>query len=374
MAEALRASALRPEDSVMSAAPAEDRPGGKLALIEIYRGLAACAVVLYHAARHLNAEGNAPHLMSVWQFGHAGVDLFFVISGFVITYVHLDDIGRPDRLGHYAARRFQRVFPLYWIATLVTLAIDVAGSIGWPSPTKALISITLFPFGDEPIVGVAWTLQFEMLFYLAFGLCILNRKAGLAAGALWLAAIFARMVSGGLDAVQGLLVSVYCLQFFAGVLAAIWVRRAPQSVPGWALPVGLVLMLAAMLAENTGLMDGYANIARLYYGLPSALIVLGGAMASRRGAWRPGRILLALGRASYSIYLFQFVFFGVVWQIWQRVALLRGLPEAAPFAALSLAAILGGVAVSRTCEYPLLRWIRHPPRRAHPAAAGDGRT
>ena len=344
---------------------------GKLALIEMCRGLAACSVALYHAARHLNAEGGAPRLMSVWQFGHAGVDLVFVISGFVITYVHLDDIGRPDRLGHYAGRRFQRVFPLYWIATIVTLAMDVAGSLGWPTPLKALISVMLFPFGDEPIVGVAWTLQFEMLFYLAFGLSIFNRRLGLAAGLLWLLAILAQMTTGGLATTLHLLVSPYCLQFLAGVLVAIWVRRAPQSVPGFVLPVGICLMLLAMLAEDIGAMNGYANIARLYYGLTSALIVLGAAMVSQRREIRPGKLLMALGSASYSIYLFQFIFIGVVWQIWQRLPFVRGWSELAPFAVLSLSAIVGGVVVSRTCEYPLLRWIRQQAGRARPVAAGD---
>ena len=347
---------------------------GKLALIEICRGLAACAVVLYHAARHLNADGHAPRLMSVFQFGHAGVDLFFVISGFVITYVHLDDIGRPDRLGHYAGRRFQRVFPLYWIASLITLAMGLAGSAGWPTLLNAFTSITLFPFAGEPIVGVAWTLQFEMLFYITFGLCIFNRRLGLAAGLLWLLAVMAQIVTGGIGETAGLLVSPYCLQFLAGVLVAHGIRRARQSAPGFVLPLGLILMLLAILAEDSGMMNGYANIARLYYGLPSMLIVLGAATVSQRKTIRPGRLLMALSSASYSIYLFQFVFIGAVWQIWLRVPFLRGLPELAAFAVLSLAAITGGVFVSRTCEYPLLRLIRQRAGSARPVAVSNNQT
>ena len=61
--------------------------------------MAATAVVFYHAARHLNKIYGVPALMCVFQFGHAGVDLFFVISGFIILFVHYDDIGRPERLG-----------------------------------------------------------------------------------------------------------------------------------------------------------------------------------------------------------------------------------------------------------------------------------
>src|SRR5215467_10685301 len=105
----------------------------KLSGIEISRGLAASAVVLYHAARHLNQAYGMPTLTSVFQFGHAGVDLFFVISGFIIVYVHYNDIGTPDRLGHYVSRRITRVMPTYWVALAVTTLIAVAGSRGVPS-------------------------------------------------------------------------------------------------------------------------------------------------------------------------------------------------------------------------------------------------
>jgi len=105
----------------------------KLSGIEISRGLAASAVVLYHVARHLNQAYSMPTLASVFQFGHAGVDVFFVISGFIIVYVHYKDIGASDRLGHYVGRRITRVMPAYWIALAITVLIGVSGSRGEPS-------------------------------------------------------------------------------------------------------------------------------------------------------------------------------------------------------------------------------------------------
>jgi len=78
---------------------AEPADGRKLTGIEASRGVAATAVVLYHSARHLDHVYGVPGLMRVFQFGHAGVDLFFVISGFIILFVHYGDLGRPERLG-----------------------------------------------------------------------------------------------------------------------------------------------------------------------------------------------------------------------------------------------------------------------------------
>src|SRR3984885_1419086 len=88
------------------------RGRARLEGVEAGRGVAALLVVLYHAALHV--EGDVPGSAVLWglpHFGHAGVDFFFVLSGFIISFVHRKDVGRPDRLGHYLERRFTRVFP-----------------------------------------------------------------------------------------------------------------------------------------------------------------------------------------------------------------------------------------------------------------------
>ena len=63
---------------------------------------------------------------AAFQFGHAGVDLFFVISGFVILFVHWEDIGRPQRISRYAGRRLTRILPIYWVALALTIASRAA--------------------------------------------------------------------------------------------------------------------------------------------------------------------------------------------------------------------------------------------------------
>jgi exopolysaccharide production protein ExoZ len=99
-----------PLPSPKIAAPAQPVPfpaGGRARLegVEAARGVAALLVVLYHAALHV--EGDVPGSAVLWglpHFGHAGVDFFFVLSGFIISFVHRRDLGRPDRLGHYLER------------------------------------------------------------------------------------------------------------------------------------------------------------------------------------------------------------------------------------------------------------------------------
>ncbi len=326
--------------------------------VEIARGIAASCVVLYHCARHLNADHATPWLMSFWQFGHAGVDLFFVISGFIITYVHHDDIGSPHRLGRYIARRFQRIYPLYWIATAATLFLELAAGHGLPSISHVLNSLSLQPFAGEPILGVAWTLQYEVTFYIVFGLAIWNRNLGFVLGVIWLALIGTVAVAGPLPFVPPLLTSAFSLQFLFGVLAAVWLRRSPATIPPWLWHAGLAGVAIAAFAEDMGWMNGYAEPARLAYGIPSGLIILGAALRSARANTKATPLLTALGSASYSIYLFQFVFIGIAWQAWTHIVPKGLAPDWAAFVVLGIAGIVGGCVVSRTCEYPLLGWIR----------------
>jgi exopolysaccharide production protein ExoZ len=105
----------------------------RLSGIQGLRGIAAVAVVLSHAARHVNMAFGMPVLITAFQAGHAGVDLFFVISGFIILFVHHRDIGQPSRLCHYLGRRFNRVMPLYWVALGLTVGLSAVG--GHSPPT-----------------------------------------------------------------------------------------------------------------------------------------------------------------------------------------------------------------------------------------------
>ena len=169
----------------------------RLSGIEALRGIAATAVVFSHAARHVDKAFGAPGLITAFQAGHAGVDLFFVLSGFIILFVHRRDIGQPGRLQHYLGRRFNRVMPLYWLVLALTIGMSVAGRHDAPSLPWLLWSAALLPSLSEPLLGIAWTLQFEVVFYAAFAVLIVSRGAGLALLAVWFAWIVAAAL--GLD-------------------------------------------------------------------------------------------------------------------------------------------------------------------------------
>jgi exopolysaccharide production protein ExoZ len=332
----------------------------KLTGIEACRGVAAAMVVFYHAARHLDKVYRVPSLMPMVQFGHAGVDLFFVLSGFIILHVHYGDVGRPDRFSRYVERRLTRILPTYWVALAVTIFLGLAGEHAFPPVFDVAWSAALLPSHSEPILGIAWTLQFEMMFYAIFCLLILNRRIGLAALTLWLGWVAFAAFDGGISgAIPKSLYAAYNLEFFMGMGAAYWFKNHAVSAPRLLLFVGIALFALAAVAENLAYIDGYASVSRLIYGVPAVMIVLGMAAAEREGLIKvPGKFK-TLGTASYSIYLFQFVFIAIAWRMWLAVGLDATMPHTASFPVLAAAGLIGGVFASRWVEYPLMGWIRH---------------
>ncbi len=330
---------------------------GRLGWIEACRGLAATAVVLYHTVRHFDKTYGLPMLERFFQFGHAGVDLFFVISGFIILFVHFDDIGKPERLKHYVKRRTTRILPIYWVALALTVPVALArglgitvADIGW-----ALVPV---PINAQPIVGVTWTLQFELVFYAVFAVLIANRAAGLAVLATWLALILAAFSWTGLTRLPLAYFGAFNLEFFGGMAVAYLLRR--RTVPWHAVIAGLSIaaFAAVAIAEGLGWIDGYAVPARFAYGLPAMGIVLGAAEASRQGAIAVPALLRRLGSASYSLYLFQFLFIGVSWQALIAAGLTTVVPPVLGCTIVFGIAMIGGVLLSQWIEYPLMRAFR----------------
>lgn len=332
-------------DSTANLAPGSGRIEG----IEALRGLAAVAVVLCHTARHLDQAFGALLLRRLFEPGHSGVDLFFVLSGFIILLVHRRDVDRPDRLGRYTWRRLVRVWPLYWLALAITIAKTIVGGHVAPSAGEVVWNMALLPTTGEPILGIAWTLQFEAVFYLLFGLLLVDRRLGIAALGSWLALVIGGLTVGWQVSVA---TSAFALEFGLGMAAATLVRRGTVTQPARIAMTGGLLFAAAWIAEAARLLDGYGTLARMAYGVPAAMIVAGVA------AWRPSvpQPLRTLGAASYAIYLFHLLGIGAAWQLLGRAG--ATMPSVGWFVTLATSGILSGLVSHRLVERPMLARLR----------------
>ncbi len=126
------------------------------------RGLAAVLVVLFHAQVVVGQNPVDGIMGRILSNGALGVDIFFVLSGFIITLVHQADLGRPDRCARYLWRRFSRIYPAVFIMSALALATYLTGAHA--SETQKLnawsvvASFVLLPQANIPLVNVTWTL------------------------------------------------------------------------------------------------------------------------------------------------------------------------------------------------------------------------
>jgi len=324
--------------------------------IQYLRALAVLAVVSYHAGQWV---------LSPVVVGAAGVDIFFIISGFVMWTATWNQPADPLE---FLRRRVVRIVPLYWLAT-VALALGVLLMPGViPNVTlqgahlaKSLLFIPHvnpqgYPF---PFLAVGWTLNYEVIFYLAFAAALSAGREHRLAVLTW---ILAPLACLGMIYVPlyHLFANPMLLQFLAGaVIARLWIQRALPSPR-----VGLVLALIGGLAlVGTHWLGAQPDhfIRPFLWGAPSACLVLG--LVAAEPILPRIAALRHLGDASYSIYL-------VHHSIMALVNRAMGPSQSVLFfCAASGVSIAAGLACHAAIERPLLARLRRPRGAATEAAA-----
>ncbi len=323
--------------------------------IEACRAIAAILVVFHHAGANIAEPrfygttilaGRLEHL-------HVGVDFFFVLSGFIIAWVHWGDLGRPERLGRYALRRFVRIYPPYWglLIPLVALylLVPALGQPHYRDPGNIAASFALAPYPMPPVIGVAWTLVHEILFYVLFGLVIALGARGLWLLPAWAALILAAQALAPLPFPVSILLSPYNLEFLLGIVAAAWLRHRAVPRPGLLAGVGALAFATFALAADR--LPEMPVLLRLAFGLPAVLLIVGLVGLERQGRVRTPPFLVFLGGASYAIYLVHGVILAGTIH-----ALTRLLPASVPPEVVLLVMAAAGVAAG--CLY--YRFVERP--------------
>ena len=349
-------------------------PSRNLVGVQALRGLAAMLVVVCHATQMIHWRMGAGEVL---VFGGAGVDLFFPISGFVMTVTTYPYWGQARRAGKFMLRRLVRIVPLYWAATLLKvlalLAFPAMSSNPTLDPWHVVASFLFIPAWDadhraHPILVVGWTLHYEMLFYAMFALALWLRVRP----AIWAGAVLAALSFLPLQEVigaVGTLASPILLEFIVGMGIG-WAYMAGRTLPRAMAP--WCLAAACIAVPLTHPMGEYAFLWRpLVWGVPGALalaamISLEGVMRERLSGW-PER----LGDASYAIYLTHGFVLPPLGAVMSKFHLTTG---AWPIVALVLSCLASawlGMLVYRYAERPLTDYLnaRLSQRRAQPSLA-----
>jgi exopolysaccharide production protein ExoZ len=303
----------------------------------------------------------------IFDFGHSGVEFFFVLSGFIILYAHHGDIGDVSAMRRYLSRRFQRIYPIYWVVLAGLIPIYFAEpSFGFgyeTDPITILSSIALVYTNGDTVLAPAWTLYHEVLFYAAFAALIWSRAIGIALFGAWAVGIAVfQAVSPEAPAVVHFLAAPQNLLFPLGILSAIVYRSAVR------LPAAALATAGAVLFLGCGAMDvihGRSGVGTLFYGLGSALLIVGTARLESAGRIRIPDALEFLGAASYSIYLTHFPVLSLFGKAAVAIGL-RAAPEWLSFLLIGGATLALGCAFHAFVERPLLRWVRSFGARSRP--------
>lgn len=342
--------------------------------IQFLRFAAAMLVVLYHSSAHLRSAGvdQGPLFTLSEAIGFAGVDIFFVISGFIMAWTTTEARGAADAW-QFLRRRLARIYSGYWPFFLIAIAV-----FAWANPVffegaDLGRSALLWPT-NRLLLAVSWTLIFELYFYFCYTVLIgfsrgrhtvvlIIAFAVVCAWSLYSEFIRQAYAPGSLEymgVAEYYMTSPYMAEFIAGALAAHWLMRRPRG-PGWPwLMLGSGLFLAGAWWNNrffdTHIEQGYWVFYRvLVFGLPSVMILLGLVRLENRQRSAPVRFSLLAGGASYATYLSHTLILTVTQHLGfnQWAATLSNAGAQLAFLALAIAILAYSIAHYRMVERPL---------------------
>lgn len=329
----------------------DTKVGRRLVEIDALRGLAALAVVLFHYTTHFTElfQPATPPSLS-FSGGQYGVNLFFIISGFVI-FMTLERTQRPT---DFVVSRFSRLFPTYWVSIALTFSIThwlgLPGKLVGPGAALGNMLMLHGLFRIPHVDGVYWTLEVELLFYcgmlLLYRLNLLDRIHHVLLGMLLLRFVYYGAAHWfGVDlpwTVYRLLILQFIPWFALGISIYLIVHARAER-PRWPLVTAACAVLTLLVTDSVSSAV-----------LAIVLAVLVFAAASGRSRWLCLPPLVWLGTISYPLYLLHE---NIGWSLQLRLLSL-GLPIDLTVVVALIFSLALAAMVTRWVERPAMRWIR----------------
>jgi peptidoglycan/LPS O-acetylase OafA/YrhL len=298
--------------------------------LQALRGIAAVLVVMTHARTFLHGTPWQPFVEQYLRPGAQGVDLFFMVSGFIMVYTTRNADGSATYAIDFMIKRIARIWPVYAVAVCAWIALELSFAkpiAPFPAVIRSLlflpVSTTQPPYLGLPF-GLGWTLNYECYFYLVFALSTLVVRWRWIAFSVYLASTLIvlplsavgyvsfmadndyRFASRILNQVTNPIIWEFAMGVVAGRLFLM-----PFAVPRTRLWGALVIACAGLLVNMsvTGMVDNHGPIG---WGAPMALLFFAITLACKQSEPRVPRSLVWLGDISYSLYLMHFIVFTFV--------------------------------------------------------------
>lgn len=346
----------------------------KLKSIQFLRAIAVLLVVYAHSIDEVVHASHYPAFQTRFfyleNFGAIGVDIFFVISGFIMAYIIKNFKGPQDAV-FFLKKRFIRIYPLY---LLVNVPLFLFLHPGFRKIIRSITLIFLFDHGTGTrtyVLPVAWTLAYEMIFYFIVSIVIGISKGNVIRKCIIFLSglILVGLIFHPADLRLQMLTNSIMLEFVFGLIIG-WIYVNKLQISKWLLVSSFIVVMMWYLAliflgyglvsESQFIKDGSLSFKRvLIWGIPSTLLVFSIIFSeSRAGISRifDNKFMQLAGDASYSIYLIHTIFLDGVFYLFKN-SFSRIAPDIAILLAFA-SSIFAGILVHKFIEKPLLALFR----------------
>lgn len=331
--------------------------------IQAMRGIASFMVFCIHVLSTSPGMGADALSWFYYPLGSAGVDIFFVISGFIITTVAPRSAKEQTPVVHFATRRFVRIYPVYWVVFAIAVVASQFIFLSPPlEPRPLWMKALLLTHYNDKILA-AWSLTFEVYFYAVVSILLLvSPKRITALILIWCVAMVGAIYGGAFNVqwIPGRLVlfNPLIIEFMFGVAVAIVFRFKIMPFGITAIFIGVVGLLVSgeiIRHYQMQMLPPWWRVAS--FGMPAMFLIYGMVAVEQMRGWTMHPLWQRLGDASYSLYIWhQLVLFSLL-AMWQKYGLIHLIPGWVSLLIWATIAFGVGISAYRYIERPLTQWI-----------------
>ena len=336
--------------------------------IQFLRGIAAILVVVHHTGGFVKMYFSPTVLLGdLFRIGFAGVDLFFVISGFIIHFTSKKYLNNPKQLIGYLKKRLTRVFPIYWlITTIVFVAVWILPvilqkeifNLDYPNVLIDYVKTYLLYPHHSSINAVSWTLSYELFFYLCFALLIISNRFVIVLITILSVSFINTFLMGNMGEKTNFnfFFSGYNFEFLFGFLISQLYQKI--KIPPLLSILSIVMAVVVIIKFGYDVPD-FDSYRRVFtFGVPSALILIGFLNLEQQQKISIANFWILLGDASYALYLIHFPMILLLNKLPSLFGyVLNGNEELMFSYFIIILIVLTGIFVHKFIEKPLSKFI-----------------
>ncbi len=331
-----------------------ERGKRKLSYVQVSRAIAIIFVLLGHVNILFNTNFKYDWFnMGQWE-KTGGVDFFFIVTGFMIFYIYHKHVGVPGKTKEFLVKRAIRIYPIYWIFTIISIVVSLIFPSIVDGYSGVLIIKSLLILPPEPILDSAWSLCHVMLFYLLFSAYMYRPKIFKPLIFIWIVAT----ILIGLKIIPYLqhsfIFSFSNLEILFGCLVAYLSLNYTFRYSTLLISTGLLGYLAIWIDNIYHF--AYIN-GSLFFCLFSMILMLGISEKDKKDRKTP-KALSFLGDASYSIYIAHAPFLHLYILLMVKFHLINSIGYFLSMAAVIILTIISCCLVYKIIEKPLSKYLR----------------